>query len=159
MTEERRNGPFPRDGAFELGDDGPRVILVGIDGSPTSLRAGAYAAGLARRQRSDLVAVHVATTPALATLAPGRPWPVEETLAAVTEEIRRQVAAGAAHVGVPVEFVALRGDPYAELCRAASETRADAVVVGASTHVGHRLMGSLALRLVRAGRWPITVVP
>jgi nucleotide-binding universal stress UspA family protein len=148
MTEERRNGPFPRDGAFELGDDGPRVILVGIDGSPTSLRAGAYAAGLARRQRSDLVAVHVATTPALATLAPGRPSPVEETL-----------AAGAAHVGVPVEFVALRGDPYAELCRAASETRADAVVVGASTHVGHRLMGSLALRLVRAGRWPITVVP
>lgn len=159
MTGERRNGPFPRDGAFELGDDGPRVILVGIDGSPTSLRAGAYAAGLARRQGADLVAVHVATTPALAMLAPDRPWPVEETLTAVTEEIRRQVAAGAAHVGVPVRFVALRGDPYAGLCRVATETRADAVVVGASTHVGHRLMGSLAVRLVRAGRWPVTVVP
>jgi nucleotide-binding universal stress UspA family protein len=150
MTGERRNGPFPRDGAFELGDDGPRVILVGIDGSPTSLRAGAYAAGLARRQGADLVAVHVATTPALAMLAPDRPWPVEETLTAVTEEIRRQV---------PVRFVALRGDPYAELCRVATETRADAVVVGASTQVGHRLMGSLAVRLVRAGRWPVTVVP
>jgi nucleotide-binding universal stress UspA family protein len=60
---------------------------------------------------------------------------------------------------VYVEFVALCGDPYAELCRVASETHADAVVVGASTQVGHRLMGSLALRLVRAGRWPITVVP
>jgi nucleotide-binding universal stress UspA family protein len=76
-----------------------------------------------------------------------------------TEEIRRQVAAGAAHVGVPVEFVAFRGDPYAELCRVASQTRADAVVVGAPTQVGHRSRGSLALRLVRAGRWPITVVP
>jgi len=36
--------------AFELGTDGPKVILVGIDDSVTSLRAGAYAAGLARRR-------------------------------------------------------------------------------------------------------------
>lgn len=159
-AEERPTGPFPEGGAgFELGDDGPKVIVVGIDGSQTSLRAGAYAAGLARRQGARLVAVHVATPPALAALAPGRSWPVEETLAAVAEEIRQQVAAGAAHTGVPVEFVAVRGDAYVELCRVASETRADAVVVGASTQVGHRVMGSLAVRLVRAGRWPVTVVP
>ena len=37
-------------GAFELGTDGPKVILVGLDDSVTSMRAGAYAAGLARRQ-------------------------------------------------------------------------------------------------------------
>jgi nucleotide-binding universal stress UspA family protein len=35
----------------------------------------------------------------------------------------------------------------------------DAVVVGASTHAGHRLVGSLALHLVRVARWPVTVVP
>jgi hypothetical protein len=35
-------------GAFELGTDGPKVILVGVDDSVTSLRAAAYAAGLAR---------------------------------------------------------------------------------------------------------------
>jgi nucleotide-binding universal stress UspA family protein len=46
-----------------------------------------------------------------------------------------------------------------ELCRIASEVRADAVVVVASTQAGHRLMGSLAVRLVRAGRSPVTVVP
>ena len=149
------------DGApgFELGTDGPRVILVGVDGSHTSLRAGAYAAGLARRQGARLVVVHVAATPTMSLLAPDRPWPLEETLAAVSDDLRRQVAAGAAYAGVAAEFVALRGDPFGELSRVAGELRADAVVVGASVQAGHRLMGSLAVRLVRAGRWPVTVVP
>jgi hypothetical protein len=30
---------------------------------------------------------------------------------------------------------------------------------GASEHVGHRIVGSLATRLVRAGKWPVIVVP
>jgi hypothetical protein len=33
------------------------------------------------------------------------------------------------------------------------------VVVGASSHPGQRVAGSLALRLVRAGGCPVTVVP
>jgi nucleotide-binding universal stress UspA family protein len=45
---------------FELGTDGPRSILVGVDGSTTSRRAGWYAAGLARRQRASVTAVYVA---------------------------------------------------------------------------------------------------
>jgi nucleotide-binding universal stress UspA family protein len=62
-------------------------------------------------------------------------------------------------VGVPIEFLAVRGDPYTELKRVAEEVRADAVVVGASAKAGHRFVGSLAVRLVKAGRWPVTVVP
>jgi nucleotide-binding universal stress UspA family protein len=148
------------DGAgFELGTDGPGVIVVGVDGSPTSLRAGAYAAGLARRQRGRIVAVHVEAPPALANLTPSRPWPLEETLAAISEELRGQVEQGAAYAGVRAQFLALRGDPYTELTRIATELRADAVVVGSSMQAGHRLMGSIAVRLVRAGRWPVTVVP
>ncbi len=58
-----------------------------------------------------------------------------------------------------VELVVARGDPFTELTRLAGELYADLVVVGASTHAGHRLIGSLAVRLVRAGRWPVTVVP
>ena len=53
----------------------------------------------------------------------------------------------------------MRGDPYSELVRVASQLRADAVVVGASSRLGHRFVGSLAVRLVKAGKWPVTVVP
>ena len=59
---------------FELGTDGPMVVLTGVDGSRTSMRAAAYAAGLARRQQSRLVVVYVADNGAvggLARLSPG----------------------------------------------------------------------------------------
>ena len=58
--------------------DGPTLILVGVDGSEASLRAAAYAAGLARRQGSRLVVLYVATTSALFGLSPVRTgrWPV-----------------------------------------------------------------------------------
>ena len=50
-------------------------------------------------------------------------------------------------------------DPLAELAKIATQMHADLVVVGASEHLGHRIVGSLASRLVRAGKWPVTVVP
>ena len=56
-------------------------------------------------------------------------------------------------------FLCRRGDAYAELCAAADEPRADMVVVGSSEQAGHRLVGSVATRLVRTGRWPVVVVP
>jgi nucleotide-binding universal stress UspA family protein len=51
------------------------------------------------------------------------------------------------------------GDPWHELTRIADEMRVDLVVVGASESAGHRIVGSLTGRLVRAGRWPVSVVP
>ena len=39
MTEQHQQ-------RFERGTDGPKVIVVGIDGSDSSLRAASYAAGL-----------------------------------------------------------------------------------------------------------------
>jgi nucleotide-binding universal stress UspA family protein len=148
------------DGAsgFELGGDGPSLILVGVDGSETSLRAAAYAGGLARRQGSRLVVLYVATTPALYGLAPGAAISAAAQ-GDVARSLERQVEEGAAYYEVDATFMVRHGDPFTEFNRVADETRADSVVVGVSTHTGHRIMGSLGLKLVRAGRWPVTVVP
>ena len=150
-------------GAFELGTDGPKVILVGVDGSVTSLRAGSYAAGLARRQGARLVLVYVEQPSAMYGAAAGAgAGAVAEQQRAFSETaagLRREAEEGAARLGLRLTFITAMGDPYHELRRVADEVRADAVVVGASSSAGHRLVGSLAVRLVKAGRWPVTVVP
>jgi nucleotide-binding universal stress UspA family protein len=145
---------------FEIGRDGPSVVLVGVDGSPTSMRAAAYAAGQARRQRSRLVAVYVASHAPIASLAlPEAASHVSDSLDEQGAKLERKFADFGERNGVAAEFRILYGDPYQELCRTADEVRADAVLVGASAQAGHRFVGSLAVRLVRAGRWPVTVVP
>ena len=153
-------GPAWSPGVFERGTDGPRVILSGVDGSPTAMRAGAYAAGLARRQGSRLVVVYVAAPSMWAGVSPGPAAAAQERLFDdLIGELRGQIQVRAAEIGVPVTFVVRRGDAFTELRDAATEVQADMVVVGASEHAGHRLIGSVASRLVRAGRWPVTVVP
>jgi len=143
---------------FEIGRDGPSSILVCVDGSSTSLRASAYAAGLARRQRSRLVAVYVVNL-MLTAMAPDLTGAMTEAQDHLARTLQADVESGAAYAGIPVQFRIAHGDPYTEICRIAERERVDAVIVGASAQAGHRLIGSLAVRLVRAGRWPVTVVP
>jgi nucleotide-binding universal stress UspA family protein len=144
---------------FELGTDGPARILVGIDGSESSMRAGAYAAGLARRQGSRLITLYVAPTMAMAGQLAATAAAVLQTQREIAEELQRQVTEGARMLGIEATFVLRHGNPYRELLKVAGEFRVDAVVVGASTRSGRRFVGSLAGRLVRDARWPVTVVP
>jgi len=141
--------------------DGPGVILVAVDGSTTSVRAAAWAGGLARRQGSRLLCIYVATRPALAGLAltVGTDMTLERDLDQVAAELGEELRDNAARYNVPLEYVVRPGDPVTEIVRIADEVKVDAVVVGASMQAGHRLIGSVAVRLVRMGRWPVTVVP
>lgn len=145
---------------FERGTDGPKVILAGVDGSESSLRAAAYAAGLARRQNALLALVYVQPVmPAGASMGA----PVAGTTGEIAEGLVAEIRGAAERVkgvyDVRWEFHTFHGDPYAGLVSAAEELTADAVVVGVSEQAGHRFVGSVAIRLVRAGRWPVTVVP
>ncbi|GAA4574173.1 universal stress protein [Planotetraspora kaengkrachanensis] len=146
---------------FEIGTDGPQRIMVGIDGSDTSLRAVAYAWGLARRQGSQLVFVFAATSNTITSFVPDATASAIMAGHEVAADLRERVAkvSETIHPAVPYVFRVEHGDAAGVLIRVADEVRADAVVVGASVQAGHRIMGSVAIRLVRAGRWPVTVVP
>jgi nucleotide-binding universal stress UspA family protein len=147
---------------FELGTDGPSVILTGLDGSESSWRAAAYASGLARRQGSLLAIGYIqpygiagaSPVTAAASADVGR-----ELAEGLEREIREAVQRRPEAERLRWEFHTRRGDPYSGLVELANQLRADAVVIGASEKAGHRFLGSVAIRLVKAGRWPVTVVP
>ncbi|MFI8004790.1 universal stress protein [Streptomyces sp. NPDC086010] len=145
---------------FERGTDGPKVIVAGLDGSESSMRAAAYAAGLARRQNALLALVYVQPVMA-AGAALGAP--VADATGEVAEGLVHEIRSATERLNdiwnVRWEFHTFRGDPYNGLVTAADELKADAVVVGASESAGHRFVGSVAVRLVKAGLWPVTVVP
>ncbi|MFD8196535.1 universal stress protein [Streptomyces wuyuanensis] len=145
---------------FERGTDGPKVIVAGVDGSESSLRAASYASGLARRQNALLALVYVQP---LMTAGAAFGVPVADTTGEIAEGLVAEIRQATERVrgiwDVRWEFHTFRGDPYNGLVTAADELKADAVVVGASESAGHRIVGSVAVRLVKAGRWPVTVVP
>ena len=113
----------------------------------------------ARWQGSRLLAVYVGQIPASASAAPGGAAVMGETFEQIADELKQLMLGRTAETGIAAEFRSVRGDPLAELTRIAEQMHADTVVVGASEHLGHEIVGSLASRLVRAGKWPVTVVP
>jgi nucleotide-binding universal stress UspA family protein len=148
-------------GTFELGDDGPSALVVGVDGSDTSWHAFHYAVGQARRQGARVVAVYAESLVGAAFAGSSAlALPALDTSAdELRTELRTAVESIAAEHGVDVEFVVRTADPVLALTEIAEQVRADAILVGASTQAAHRLFGSVAVRAVRAGRWPVTVVP
>ncbi len=123
------------------------------------MRAGAYAAGMARREGARLVCLYVRPFSAVSGIGAGAAVSMQEAHDSVAAELRQAVEEQAARLGIDVVLVERDGNPFAEIVKLADEIKADAVIVGASTKAGHRFVGSLAVHLVRVSRWPVTVVP
>jgi nucleotide-binding universal stress UspA family protein len=100
-----------------------------------------------------------ATTPALAAMAPGALAVLNDTAEQLAAEVQGEAKRYLEDLALTGELIRVQGDPYTEIVRLADQRRVDAVVVGASAKAGHRIVGSRAARLVRAGKWPVTVVP
>src|SRR3984893_12514959 len=109
----------------------PPVIVVGLDGSPTSWDAFSWAAGdAAAEQARDEVA----------------------------SQLKNQAEERARDLGVHLRFVWERGDAAPAIIRFAKSVRADLIVVGQSAKILHHLAGSLSRRLVSRHDAPVIVV-
>jgi nucleotide-binding universal stress UspA family protein len=140
----------------------PASIVVGVDGSECSLRAVAYAAGLARRQSAMLVAVYVRRSPSgFAYLAntPGALAAVVEAESTTESRIRDEIAEECDAAGIEGTLVVRTGSATRALCMIAHEWQAHAVIVGARPGMLGKFFPSGRRHLLsRAGR-PVVLVP
>ena len=111
--------------------DGPDVLLVGVDGSDSSLRAGAYAAGMARRQRARLVCLYVRPFSAVAGIGAGAATSMQEAYDSVAAELRQTAEEQGTRLGIDIVFVDDDDVPIAEIVRWPTRSQADAVIIDA----------------------------
>jgi nucleotide-binding universal stress UspA family protein len=136
------------------------VIVVGLDGSPTSWDAFCWAAGEALRANGNLVAVHVTPWPEPAA-AFGVPYDysgVEKARQEIAAELKAEATQRAQDLGVPLYFVSEHGDVTRALTSIARSLHANLVVVGRSAKLLHHLVGSLSHRLTCRHDAPVVVV-
>lgn len=144
---------------FELGSDGPKTLVVGVDGSDTSWRALCYAFGLARRQQATVLAVFVVTAPVAVGWGGDIVGAITEANMQLADELKHAIQTLASDYRVRTEFVSRTGDPVSVLVQIAHEQHADALLVGASQTLIHHVLPSKSIRAIRHCRCPVTVVP
>jgi nucleotide-binding universal stress UspA family protein len=139
---------------------GTGVVVVGLDGSPSSWDAFCWGAGEAARLNGSVVAVYV--TPYTEVVAAfGVPYDyagVEQARREVADELKREATTRAKELGVELNFVTEHGDVTRVLSDVARATDANLIVVGRSAKVLHHLGGSLSNRLTSRNNAPVVVV-
>jgi nucleotide-binding universal stress UspA family protein len=139
--------------------DGP--VVVGVDGSPVSAAAIAFAADEAALRKTNLVAVHAWAQPV--STGPGDMLPLvydPDLLAAEEARVLAESVAGlgANHPDVPVERELVEDRASAALIE--RSRRAQLVVVGSRGHGGFTglLLGSVSHALLHHADCPVVVV-
>ena len=138
------------------------VIVVGLDGSPTSWDAFDWSARETMRVQGRLIAAYVAPTvePGAEFGAPINYGAAEEARDEMVRQLKEEAERRAGDLGVPLQFVREQGDTAGALTRLSRSVDADLIVVGKSSKILHHLAGSLGRRLVSRHDAPaIVVVP
>jgi nucleotide-binding universal stress UspA family protein len=145
-------------------DWNPNAVVVGVDGSDTSVRAAQIATEIARARSAKLVLVTVVRPPEGWWGIGGAP-PTPEALSAALVEGQQQVLKESeenlALEGVDYETVEELGDPTSRLIAVAEERDAGLIVIGKrGAGLAERVMlGSVADRLCHHSPVPVMVVP
>ena len=134
-------------------------VVAGYDGSASSRNALAYAAGLSRRLGRPLLIVYVCSSGVYCEPLTGQVVGVPRDADALERWLLAELDQVTGHAEIDVHVRTRRGSPARELAAAAEEFSADALVIGAPTHIWHRIAGSVSSWLARHARCPVIVVP
>jgi len=140
-------------------------LVVGYDGSPPAVRALEAAVNLLQGRTGRIELVYVAHLPSMAALSPGAVAELETDFDDVEQELRTMAAEQLRGREESWGFQRRQGLIAEELIAAAKDLEAAhpqatlCIVVGSSSHVAHRVVGSVAVGLARHSPVPLVVVP
>ncbi len=140
-------------------------LVVGYDGSAPSTRALDGAVNLLQGRTGRIQVVYVAHLPSMAALSPDAVAELETDFDDVERELRTMIAEQLRGREERWDLERRQGLITEELLAAARDV-ADAhpaatvvIVVGSSSQVAHRVVGSVAVGLARHSPVPLVVVP
>lgn len=139
--------------------------MVGFDGSPPAIRALDGAVNLLQGRAGSIEVVYVAHMPSMAALSPGAVAELETDFDDVERELRTMIGEQLRGREERWSFERRQGLIAEELLAAAKETGTGhpevtvVIVVGSSSLVTHRMVGSVAVSLARHSPVPLVVVP
>jgi len=140
-------------------------LVVGYDGSPPASRALDAAVNLLRGRTGRIDVVYVAHMPSMASLSADAVSELETDFDDVERELRTLAGEQLRGREVDWEFERREGLIAEDLIAAANDIRAAhphatvVIVVGSSSQVMHRVVGSVAVSLARHSPVPLVVVP
>jgi nucleotide-binding universal stress UspA family protein len=140
-------------------------LVVGYDGSPPATRALDAAVNLLQGRAGSIEVVYVAHMPSMAALSAGAVTELDSGFDDIEQELRTMMGEQLSGREERWSFKRRQGQIADELLAAAEETgdaHPDAtvvIVVGSSSLVTHRVVGSVAVGLARHSPVPLIVVP
>jgi nucleotide-binding universal stress UspA family protein len=140
-------------------------LVVGFDGSPPAIRALDAAVNLLQGRTGGIDVVYVAHMPSLAALSPGAVSELEIDFDDIEQELRTMAGERLRDREERWGFERRQGLIAEELLAAARDTGTAhpngsvVIVVGSSSLVTHRVVGSVAVALARHSPVPLVVVP
>jgi nucleotide-binding universal stress UspA family protein len=140
-------------------------LVVGYDGSPPADRALQAAANLLQGRTGRIEVVYVAHLPSMAALSPGAVAEMETDFDDIERELRTMATEQLRDRAQSWGFERRQGLIAEELIAAAKDLGAAdpqatiVIVVGSSSQVAHRVVGSAAVSLARHSPVPLIVVP
>lgn len=142
--------------------EGPQIkrILCPIDFSEFSLRAAENALALARLWNAEITTLFVFPAPAGADGGDGESPLPEASIRSVVAKDMEEFLRPAGAAGLPLRYSFRVGDPAREILAAASELRADLLVMGTHGRSGFErwVLGSVTERVLRKAPCPVLTV-